>query len=150
MLHLNIWLGPGITSNYTKWRLRTSKRWERGCGGGGGDRGTWPRRGASMGRRRAVSLDSPLPPPHPPPHSRHKRYRHCRRFLERNMVTILLLVCAYEYFWCCCGCCVLLVAACRSPVLKCAASWCRCFTLFLYLFVFSCCYRCSLPVVDLQ
>jgi len=51
-----------------------------------------------MGRRRAVSLDSPLPPPHPPPHSRHKRYRHCRRFLERNMVTILLLVCAYEYF----------------------------------------------------
>jgi len=38
-VRLNIWLGPGITSNHTKWPLRTSKRWERGCGGGGGDRG---------------------------------------------------------------------------------------------------------------
>ena len=147
MLHLNIWLGPGITSNHTKWPLGTSNRWEWGCGGGGGDRGL------DQGEERlwaegvrAVSLDFPLPPPRPPPHSRHKRYRRCRRFLERNMVTILLLVCAYKCFlvllWLLrvVGCCMSFSCCCsKSPLfLNCAASWCtcRCFTLFLYLFVF--------------
>ena len=43
MFHLNIWQGPGFRSNHTNWPLGTRKRWERGGGGGSGDRGSWPR-----------------------------------------------------------------------------------------------------------
>ena len=99
-----------------------------------------------MGRRRAVSLDFPLPPIRPPPHSRHKRHRRCRRFLERNMVTISLLICASECFlmllWLLrvVGCCMSFSCCCSILPLfpQCAACWCacRCLSLFLYLFIF--------------
>jgi hypothetical protein len=95
-----------------------------------------------MGRRRAVSLDFPLPPPRPPPHSRHKRHRRCRRFLERNMVTISLLICASECFlmllWLLrvVGCCMSFSCCCSILPLfpQCAACWCA-FGVCLYFFI---------------